>query len=142
MASVASKINAADIKKTFVGSVDITINVDLSRFANQYEAAQRNLDVSVLVDSNKFAPALTKTLMNTGRTTPGSGVVEWIQPYSHYVYVGKAMAGPPGHKYYTGKPLHIQKSVNPNASKEWFEVAKIRNGATWIRDTKRIAGGG
>lgn len=144
MASVSSKLDAAQIKKTFVGSVDITLNVNLSRFSSQFDKAQRYLDQTVLDDSNKFAPERTGKLKQSGinHTTIGSGVVKWQEPYAHYVYVGMAMAGPPGYKYYTGKPLHIWKSTNPNATKEWFEAAKRANKPIWIRETTRIAGGG
>lgn len=147
MSVISSGINGLKIsqKQRFVGSVDITINfnANLSRFGQNIDRAQRYLDVAVLEDSNYYAPERNGVLKETGSTKPGSGVVEWVQPYSHYVYEGLAMAGPKyGPKYYTGKLLDIKKSTNPNAAKEWFKVAKIKNGVTWVRNVKRIAGGG
>lgn len=149
MSVISSGINGLRIsqKQRFVGAVDITVdlNVDLSRFEAQKQKAQRYLDQAVLDDSNKFAPELNAVLKKSGtnNTTIGSGVVQWGTPYGHYVYKGLAMAGPKyGPKHYTGKQLNIQKSVNPFASKEWFEVAKTRNKVTWVRNVKHIAGGG
>ena len=120
-------------------------NDNIKRFNGQYDRAQVWLDNRVLRDSTPFVPMLTGALFKTGilGTTPGEGVVQWIAPYSRYIYYGKVMAGPRfGPKYPTDKDLNISKSEHPDARAFWFEAAKAQNLAQWNRGVQHLAGGG
>lgn len=120
-------------------------NNDIKRFNGQYSRAQVWLDNAVLKDSTPYVPMLTGALYKTGTlgTTLGEGVVQWIAPYAHYQYYGKAMSGPKyGPKYYNGKDLHINKSEHSQAQPFWFEAAKAQNKSIWIRGVQTLAAGG
>lgn len=117
----------------------------IDRFNVQFKNAQEYLDQAVVRDSNFYAPKLTGAMQKTGQlgTTIGEGVAQWVAPYAHYLYYKKAMSGPKhGPKYYNGKELHINKSENANAQAFWFEAAKAQNKPIWVRNVRRIAGGG
>lgn len=120
-------------------------NGNIQRFNRQYSRAQVWLDNAVVKDSTPFVPMRTGALYKSGQlgTVPGEGVVQWIAPYSRYIYYGKVMRGPKyGRKYPTDKDLNISKSEHGKAQSFWFEAAKAQNGAAWIRNVRRIAGGG
>lgn len=145
MSVISSNIGNAKISEVFHGAADISVNIDLSRFGRQYHTAQVWLDNAIIKDSTPYVPMRTGVLYKSGQigTTPGEGIVQWVAPYARYLYYGKVMSGPKyGPKYATDKDLNISKSAHPQAQSFWFEAAKAQNKATWIRNVKRIAGGG
>ncbi|MBO5060240.1 MAG: hypothetical protein J6C82_04935 [Clostridia bacterium] len=77
---------------------------------------------------------LDETVNITSTETGGEN--EYISPYAHYIYEGKAMGptyyapdygfwSPPGQKkHYTGEKLEISKSRHPLASDHWDKAAE------------------
>lgn len=166
MAVISSNIGNAKISQSFHGAADISVDINLSRFGRQYHDAQVWLDNAVVKDSEPYTPMQTGVLYKSGQlgTTPGEGVVQWIAPYSRYLYYGKVMVDAatgkgPMHfidKYGnevirfrkgaklrpTSEKLKISKAEHPQAQPFWFEAAKAQNKVKWVRNVKQIAGGG
>lgn len=153
--------------KFYVSSPNIsgTMELNLSRFEEQFQRAQYFLDSQIMTDMAPYMPMQTGSFINLTRAISaaiaGSGrVVAAAPPYGRFLYKGKVMVDEntgstwarKGAKkvlvsQYTGKTnakedLEFSKSANPKAQPKWFETAKARHGRTWIKDTKRIAGGG
>ncbi len=151
----------------FDGYLRIEINFNgIKRFNNQYAAAQVWLDSAVLKDSTPYVPFLNGILYKSGETgtTPGEGVVQWVAPYSRYIYYGNVMVDAvtgKGPMHYTDKfgnevirfrkgaklrptseKLKISKANHSMAQSFWFEGAKAQNKSIWVRGVQRIAGGG
>lgn len=131
----------------------IEFNVDLSRFERQYERAQYALDSVVMASMKPYMPQNTGTFINItsaqSAALAGTGkVVAAAAPMGRYLYEGKVMvdeqtgspwARPGARKVVTDKDLQYS---NPKATPHWFDTAKQKNGKSWIRAVKRIAGGG
>lgn len=136
-------------------------NGGIDRFNVQYKNAQEYLDQAVVKDSTPFVPMQTGALYKSGQlgTTLGEGVVQWIAPYARYLYYGEVLVDPVTHaagfltedgwksrkdvkKIRSGRKLNISTSEHGKAQSFWFEAAKAQNGAAWIRNVRRIAGGG
>lgn len=90
----------------------------------KYEAKSKNamvpLTQQILSDSNYFIPMRDKDLLASGiiHTAGLVGVIVWGIVYAHYQY--------------TGNDFKFSKDVNPNATYEWFEKAKIEHLDEWI----------
>lgn len=132
---------------------NIKMRINLSRFEKQYEDAQYALDNMVMEDMVPYMPHQTGTFINVTRAMSqalaGSGkVVAAAPPMGRFLYEGKVMVDP-----VTGSPwarAGAKKIVtdrdlkygNPKATPHWFDTAKERHGKSWIREVRKIAGGG
>lgn len=144
-----ARFNYSDYGK----GADIEISVDLSRFEKQYGDAQYALDNMVMEDMIPYMPHETGIFINVTRAMSqaiaGSGtVIAAAPPMGKFLYEGKVMVDP-----VTGSPwarAGAKKIVterdlkygNPKATPHWYDTAKEKHGKTWIREVKKIAGGG
>lgn len=131
----------------------IEMDVDLSRFEKQYGKAQYALDSMVMTSMVPYMPHQTGTFINVTKAMSaaiaGSGtVVAAAPPMGRFLYEGKVMvdeqtgspwARPGAKKIVTERDLTYS---NPKATPHWFDTAKDKHGASWIRAVKKIAGGG
>lgn len=132
---------------------NIEVKVDLSRFEKQYGDAQFALDSAVMKDMSSYMPQRTGTFINVTKamsaSIAGSGtVIAAAPPMGRFLYEGKVMVDP-----LTGSPWArpgAKKDVtnrdldyfNPKATPHWFDTAKKNHGESWVREVKKIAGGG
>lgn len=142
-----------------------TMEINLSRFEEQFQKAQYELDSMIMSDMVPFMPMQTGTFIKLTRARSeaiaGSGkVIAAAPPYGRFLYYGKTMVDETtgstwarrGAKKvlvseYSGKTnakedLQFAKSSHPNATSKWFEEAKRRHLFEWILKTKKKAGGG
>ena len=131
----------------------IELDVDLSRFEKQYGKAQYTLDSMVMTSMEPYMPHQTGTFINVTKAMSaaiaGSGTVyAAAPPFGRFLYEGKVMVDPetnspwarPGaKKVVTDRDL---KYSNPKATPHWFDTAKENHGESWVREVKKIAGGG
>lgn len=132
---------------------NLEMQINLSRFEKQYEDAQKKLDSMVMTDMKPYMPHQTGTFINItsaqSASLAGSGtVVAAAAPMGRFLYEGKVMVDPltgspfarPGaKKVVTDRDL---KYSNPKATPHWFDTAKENHGESWVREVKKIAGGG
>ena len=146
------------------------MGIDLSRFEGQYSKAQYALDSMVMTSMVPYMPMDTGTFINVTRgmsaAIAGSGkVVAAAPPMGRFLYEGKKMvdattgkgpsmvpAGPGGERVprfrkgatlmATDKPLNYSRHAHPNVTDHWFETAKKNHGDVWVKQTKKLAGGG
>lgn len=132
---------------------NIEMRINLSRFEKQFEDAQYALDSMVMESMKPYMPQQTGTFKNItsamSAALAGSGtVVAAAPPMGRFLYEGKVMVDP-----VTGSPwarAGAKKIVtdrdltysNPKATPHWFDTAKEKHGKSWIREVKKIAGGG
>lgn len=135
-------------------SAHLTLN--LRRFEGQYSRAQYALDSMVMTDMVKFMPMDTGQFINVTKSMSaaiaGSGkVVAAAPPFGRFLYEGKVMVG-----VYSGSPwaqkgekkvatdrdIDFYKGAHPDAQAHWFDAAKKQFGSQWVKQTKKIAGGG
>lgn len=78
------------------------------------------LDEQVLKDSNRYVPYQDGDLHDSALAASniGKGEIIWDTPYAR-------------RRYY--EPASLSKTPNPQASTQWFEVAKSRHLDDWIR---------
>lgn len=131
----------------------IELDVDLSRFEKQYGKAQYTLDSMVMTSMQPYMPHRTGTFINVTKAMSaaiaGSGtVIAAAPPMGRFLYEGKVMVDPetnspwarPGaKKVVTDREL---KYSNPKATPHWFDTAKKNHGKSWVKEVKKIAGGG
>ena len=132
------------------------VDIDLSRFERQFQRAQYALDSMVMTDMVKFMPMDTGQFINETKARSaaiaGSGkVVAAAPPFGRFLYEGKVMVG-----VYSGSPwaqkgekkvatdrdIDFYKGAHPDAQAHWFDAAKKQFGSQWVKQTKKIAGGG
>ena len=132
---------------------NVEMRINLSRFERQYEKAQFELDSAVMKDMVPYMPHQTGTFINITKamsaSIAGSGtVIAAAPPMGRFLYEGKVMVDPltgspwarPGaKKVVTDRDL---KYSNPKATPHWFDTAKENHGKSWVREVKKIAGGG
>lgn len=132
---------------------NLEMRINLSRFEKQFEDAQFVLDSTVMKDMKPYMPHQTGTFINItsaqSASLAGSGtVVAAAAPMGRFLYEGKVMVDPltgspfarPGaKKVVTDRDL---KYSNPKATPHWFDTAKENHGKSWVREVKKIAGGG
>lgn len=132
---------------------DIQIEVSLDRFDRQYREAQYKLDNMVMTSMVPFMPHLTGDQINRTKaesaSLAGTGrVVAAVPPDGRFLYGGKVMVDPEtgspwarkgAKKVLTEKDL---KYGNPKAQPHWFDPAKKKDGKSWVKEVKKIAGGG
>lgn len=135
---------------------DIEVDIDLSRFENQYEEAQFKLDSAVMTSMIKYMPHRTGTFINVTKAMSsaiaGSGtVVAGAPPFGRFLYEGKVMVDPEtnspwarkgARKVVADKDLNYDKSHHPNVTDHWFETARASHLKSWINLTKKVAGKG
>lgn len=148
---------------------EIEVKVSLARFERQFQQAQYQLDGNVMNSMVPFMPHLNGTFINTTRAASaaiqGTGkVYAAFGPQGRYLYEGKVMVdsetGKGPYKIATGpdeyvlrfrkgaklvatdRPLRYTKTHNPAVTDHWFDAAKQRDGKEWVKNVKRIAGGG
>lgn len=110
------------------GSVRLDLKLD--RLNVSHSTAQKWLDTMVMRDSTPFVPMRTGTLsrsVQTG-TVIGSGEVVWDCVYARTCYYGLAM--------------NFSKQFHPDAQAQWFEAAKAVHGRSWLKQVRKIGGGG
>ena len=134
----------------------IELEVDLSRFEKQYQKAQYALDSMIMTSMEPYMPMVTGTFINVTKglsaAIAGSGTVyAAAPPFGRFLYEGKVMVDPetnspwarPGaKKVVIDKPLQYSKNAHPKATDHWFDEAKKNHGESWVKATKKIAGGG
>lgn len=108
----------------------VRLDLKLDRLNVSHETAQQWLDTMVMRDSTPFVPMRTGALsrsVQTG-TVIGSGKVVWDCVYARYCYYGFAM--------------NFSKQFHPDAQAQWFEAAKAVHGRSWLKQVRKIGGGG
>ena len=129
------------------------MRINLSRFEKQFEDAQFVFDSTVMKDMKPYMPHQTGTFINItsaqSASLAGSGtVVAAAAPMGRFLYEGKVMVDPltgspwaraGAKKVVTDRDL---KYSNPKATPHWFDTAKKNHGESWVREVKKIAGGG
>lgn len=144
---------------------DVHMKIGYDRIEVQYRRAQYHLDGAVMNSMVPFMPMVTSSFINTTRAASaaeqGTGkVFAAYGPQGRYLYEGKVMVdektGSPRARRgarkvlvseYTGKTnvrenISYTHQAHPKAQDHWFDAAKEADGKTWIKDVKRIAGGG
>ena len=140
-------------KNIKIKNKDMKIDVDMSRFEQQFQEAQYKLDSMVMTDMIPYMPRVTGTFIDLTKarsaSIAGSGeVVAAAPPYGRFLYNGKVMVDPVTGSPYARKGAKKKvtnkdiKYTNPKATPRWFETAKQKHGDDWIKQIKRIAGGG
>lgn len=94
------------------------------KWNNKYSRAQSFVDSEVLRLSDKYTPFQSGFLKKSGilGTEIGSGTVEWISPYSRYLYYGKVMIGKAPKKV---TDIDLVYVGGPQRGSFWFERMKI-----------------
>ena len=135
---------------------EINMQIDVGRFAEQYNAAQFMLDSQIMTDMLPYMPMQTGTFQNVTRAMSaaiaGSGkVVAAAPPMGRFLYEGKVMVGVDSlspfaqygeKKVVTARDLQFSKAAHPRVEKKWFDAAKRDHGSDWIKMAKKTAGGG
>lgn len=141
------------------------IRLDLGRIENNVNAAQYWLDSMVMTSMVPFMPMDTGHFINVTKAMSaaiaGTGkVAAAAPPQGRFLYEGKTMVdmgtGSPwarkgakkvlvsefGGKTEAKQNLNFSKSAHPSAQSHWFDAAKKKDCEKWVRDVKKIAGGG
>lgn len=139
------------INKT-IGNVEIKFND--KRIERNMKEAQKLLNLAVRTDCEPLVPLMNGQLRRSATFPEGvyGGVLEYNTPYAHYQYEG-IVYGPnipirdaggnitgwysPPSKHPTGRPLTYHTA---GTGDHWFETAKQRHGADWLRRVKQTAG--
>lgn len=144
-----------DMKKsTHIGSVDIQIDTD--RLDRNVREVQKLLNMQIVADCDPLIPFRQGALRNSVQYPEGvyGGEVAWNTPYAHYQYIGE-IYGPnipvydgagnltgyfsPPKKKPTGRPLQYHTG---GTTDHWFDRAKEKHGAEWIRLVRETIGKG
>lgn len=113
-------------------------------------AVQAALDNSIVRTTEQYVPIDSGELAQTVRGM-GTGQIEYIMPYAHYLYTGLLRTDEAGRTFVglgeskpvlTGIPLNFNKSKekHPLAGPQWFERSKADNKDTWIKEAKAAVG--
>lgn len=133
---------------------NVSIKIDTSRIDKNIREAQKLLNLAVVGDCDPLIPFQQGALRNSVNYPDGlyGGTIEYNTSYAHMLYVGEVY-GPnipirdsegnitgwysPPKKHPTGREIQYH---TPGTGKEWFEVAKQRHGAEWLRLVREAAG--
>lgn len=131
---------------------DIDIHVKLSRFTDQFNEAQRGLDSMVMTSMVPYMPFLTGAFIDETKAVSasmvGTGqVCAGVSPQGRFLYEGKVMVGEKSRSAWAKKAekkVVVGKNLTYSNGRQshWFEAAEKADKKTWIRVTKRTAGGG
>lgn len=111
-------------------------------------AVQAALDNSIVRTTDPYVPMDSGALAQTVRGM-GSGQIEYIMPYAHYLYTGLLRTDEAGRTFVglgeskpvlTGVPLNFNTEKHPLAGPQWFERSKADNKDTWIKEAKAAVG--
>lgn len=138
----------------------IDMDIDLSRFYDQYSRAQFELDSMVMTDMVPYMPMEKGLFIDITRAmsaaVAGTGkVVAAAPPMGRFLYEGETMVdektGSPWARKGARKVVVSQFTGKTNAKpnltyshgrqSHWFEEAKKQHGKQWIAKTKKTAGG-
>jgi hypothetical protein len=136
--------------------IKLDMRLDLSRFDKQLAKAQYALDSMVMTSMVPYMPMDTGTFINVTRgmsaAIAGSGkVVAAAPPMGQFLYEGKVMVGERTRSAFAAKderkeviekPLNYSRHAHPNVTDHWFDTAKKNHGDVWVKQTKKLAGGG
>lgn len=138
--------------KTENGEVRLEWNPGFQpKWEERFLKAQAFVDESVIRLCGPYIPKDSGFLLQSGYlgTEIGSGTVEWIAPYSKYLYYGNLMVSPTTgsswakegeRKVLTTRPLNYRGGKD--RGKLWFERMKADHKQEIIDGARRIAGGG
>ena len=148
--------------KILIVNGHMRVEVNLDRFSRQFSEAQEWLGYTVLEDCKPFMPHRTGSMQQRSRVNAHGKEVVFPGPYARMQYGGVVMVdsvtgkgpmkiptGPGGEfifRYRKGAILVPSTRrltySSPTATDHWFDAAKAANGAYWISEAKRRAGGG
>lgn len=116
-------------------SVDVTVEIDLSKYSQRLAKAQEVLDMMVLRDTEPYVRYDTGELNSNSifEADIGSGQIV----YTAYDYYGRQYAKYP----YYNTENHVSTHGHPQARPLWFEYSKELNREKWISEVKKIVGG-
>lgn len=128
------------------------MDVDMKRFANQFNKAQFALDSAIMTSMQPFMPRRDGTFIDLTKAQSaaiaGTGkVVAAAPPYGRFLYEGKVMIGENSRspwakkgekKVVTGRDL----TYSGGGQAHWFDKAKEVDGDNWVDLVKKTAGGG
>lgn len=132
---------------SFVGD-GFRVHIKLDRFSKQFAAAQQWLGDRVLEDCKPFMPFLTGGLQQRSHTENDGAQVVFPGPYARFLYGGKVMVDPVtgspwarkgAKKVLTDRSLQYSQ---PLATDHWFDEAQAQHGEYWIKEVKKMGGGG
>ncbi|MFH0957103.1 MAG: hypothetical protein V1897_00210, partial [Pseudomonadota bacterium] len=115
---------------TKMGKASLTFKPDFQpKWQRRYSDSQKFCDSEVLRLSEPYTPLLTGMMIKSGilGTDIGSGLVQWIAPYTRKNY------------YSPRKPGSM---TGPLRGPFWFERMKAVSGQTIITGARKIAGRG
>ena len=140
------------------GGMELRLNT--KRFEQQESRAQYYLDSAVMTDCIPYMPMVSGTFINQTKaisaSLAGSGeVCVAAPPFGRFLYEGFLMVDPAtgspvarlgASKVVTPTPLRYSgrdyRGPHPQVTPRWFEKAKEVHGKEWVKNTKRLAGGG
>lgn len=112
-------------------------------------AVQFALDTAIVRTTKPYVPASESEVLSDTVRGMGTGLIEYIQKYAHYLYIGLLRTDEAGRTFVglgeskpilTGVPLNFSTEKHPLAGPQWFERSKADNKDTWIREAKGAAG--
>ncbi len=109
----------------------VKVDIDISRFQDQFQHAQDYLDVAVITDTEPYVRYDTGLLNQSvySNTTIGSGRIVYDVP-AGYAY-----------DTYHNEHTRVTRTTHPNATPYWFQYSKFVNQDEWVKEVKEIAGG-
>lgn len=126
----------------------IHVTLDLGRFGTQFTAAQWWLGNQVLEDSKPYMPIRSGSMQQRSHVEEEGRRVVFPGPYARMQYGGLVMVdeltGSPYARRGATKVVTDRKLTysSPTAVDHWYDTAFTNHGEFWIRETKRIGGGG
>lgn len=143
--------------------ISVHDNIDPQFFHLTCTKAEKILAIQVLKDTRPFVPALTGSLNQRSRVE--GNVVIYPGPYARYLYHGKVMVdsttgkgamkipvGQGGDYIFrfrkgatlmpTGRDLHFNTGMHPDATSHWIEASKKKNMETWKEVARRAIANG
>ena len=131
----------------------------VSIMGKRFNKAQEYIDSSCIRLMVPYTPMRTGMLTESVKlgTVIGSGELRYLSPYARYLYYGEVYSpnipifeggeltgffSPPGQKKHpTGREMHYDTSVHPQAGKLWFERMKADHAEEIREGAERIARG-
>lgn len=143
---------------------DVNIRVNLDPLSDRFNRAQYQLDSMIMTSMEPFMPFQDGTFINETKAVSasmaGTGwVCGGVPPQGRYLYEGKVMVdaetgkGPMKISKFGEETLRFRKGAklkptdrnltySNGRQSHWFDAAKRADKSMWVRETKKIAGGG